>query len=235
MQDANTAVVALRRSRIGVLKQIIVFALQALRRLASGKPSIARVRKKNRLLHWLSVAAYLVRRIGEGALDAPRPPEPAPRTRAKGEDGERLTDWERDDDDFGLAVRNSDNFERYLKMPFASAVERLCKGVGLKPDWQAWSAEPWALAERPASLPPSPSWGGTDREAVRVGASATSPPTGDAPDFPTPAPLRGSDPPHEGEGRAPPSRPAPDPAPPLNRKARRRLAALARKHARAAA
>jgi hypothetical protein len=86
------------------------------------------------------VAAFLIRRIGEGAMDAPRARKPAWPARVEVEPRERLIEREREEDFLGLAVRKSETFERYLKMPFGAAVERLSKGVGLKPDWRAWAA-----------------------------------------------------------------------------------------------
>jgi hypothetical protein len=46
MQDATPEIVTLRMSRIGVLKRIIVFALQVLSGLASGKPNIKRLKRR---------------------------------------------------------------------------------------------------------------------------------------------------------------------------------------------
>jgi hypothetical protein len=185
------------------------------------------------------VAVFLFRRIGEGALDAPKPFRPRQSVEA---DYERLVDrpdYERYDEFACLLSPKPVNYERYLKMPFGEAVARICKGLGLTPDWESWAAEPWAqeeirirppsspYARYPAQPPPSPSWGGwTGRSPGRVGESAAPPPSAETPTSPPPRRSRGLDPPHEGEGGT---------SPPLNRKARRRLAALARKRARAAA
>ena len=93
-----------------------------------------------------------------------------------------------------------DAFDRFLEMPFRDCVAAICADLGLSPDWSLWSDEAGLAApetgrahdwsrlwtydpaylearrkRRAERLPPSPSWGGSSREATGVGKSGSSP------------------------------------------------------------
>jgi hypothetical protein len=165
------------------------------------------------------VAIFLARRIGEGARDAPRPVRPARQRRAVERDGVEREETERFWFD---APRQSERrLERYLDMPFGEAVGRICKGLGMQPDWAAWAAEPWAQEEtrtRPEGSPYANDAGEPPSEQSERQA-------------PPPLPLssrKGAPAPYPGPPRAPPTAAQP---PPPNRKARRAQAAKARHRA----
>ena len=124
-----------------------------------------------------------------------------------------LNDW--------MDVQDDDAFAG--EGPLGALLWTACQAVELPVDLTVWEHEDWAaeeIVQRPPgspfrahrvtrggpgltwSDPPSPSWGGTDREAIRVGnpdSDGTLHPTPWAStSFPTPD-LR-SDPPHKGEG-----------------------------------
>jgi hypothetical protein len=65
-------------------------------------------------------------------------------------------------------LKDSDDFEDYRELPPGETVARLCATFGLDPEFciQA-DDETWMI--RHGNLPPSHSWGGTDRNAIRVG------------------------------------------------------------------
>lgn len=46
--------------------------------------------------------------------------------------------------------------EDLLDRPIGELVERICKDLGLTPDWAAWAAEPWAIEEAATGDPSSP-------------------------------------------------------------------------------
>ncbi|HZZ36298.1 MAG TPA: hypothetical protein VFE03_11265, partial [Caulobacteraceae bacterium] len=146
--EASPDILRLRESRIAVLKRLIAFAvslLGGLRAKAAEGRSVF-FPKLDRIRRWLGVAIFLARRIGEGALDAPRPVRPARKRPAVEREG-----LERDETErfwFDAPRRSERQLERYLDMPFGEAVGRICKGLGIKPDWAAWAAEPWAQEER---------------------------------------------------------------------------------------
>ncbi|HZZ36577.1 MAG TPA: hypothetical protein VFE03_12695, partial [Caulobacteraceae bacterium] len=119
------------------------------------------------------------------------------------------------------APRQSERrLERYLDMPFGEAVGRICKGLGIKPDWAAWAAEPWAQEERRTRPEGSP-YAGSAAEPPGEGARELPPP-------PAVSPNSGPEP-HALAQPEPPRRPPPGPPP--NRKARRIQARMARKRA----
>ncbi|HZZ35635.1 MAG TPA: hypothetical protein VFE03_07915 [Caulobacteraceae bacterium] len=247
--EASPDILRLRESRIAVLKRLIAFAvslLGGLRAKAAEGRSVL-FPKLDRIRRWLAVAIFLARRIGEGALDAPRPPRPARQRPAV--EREAL---ERDETElfwFDAPRQSERRLERYLDMPFGEAVGRICKGLGIKPDWTAWSAEPWAQEETRTRPPGSPYAGEPSAPgASPIGAAARRPlhPPPDGGRSPSPALRAGQEkqgadpsvlspaPPEEaGEG----DRGAPAPgwrgrlAPPPNRKARRAQAAKARHRA----
>ena len=107
--------------------------------------------------------------------------------------------------------------------PLGAILWTACQALDLPVDLTVWEHEDWAddeivqrsegspfrahrVTRGPPGLswsnPPSPSWGGTDREAIRVGNADSGNPPDPVPwtskSFPTPD-LR-SDPPHKGEG-----------------------------------
>ena len=57
--------------------------------------------------------------------------------------------------------REHERFEFYLDRPFGEVVARICKGLGMKPDWAAWACDasssrtPAARSTRPSSRGPS--------------------------------------------------------------------------------
>ncbi|HZZ37231.1 MAG TPA: hypothetical protein VFE03_16030, partial [Caulobacteraceae bacterium] len=108
---------------------------------------------------------------------------------------------------------------RYLDMPFGEAVGRICKGLGVKPDWAAWAAEPWAQEERRTRPQGSPYAGDADEPPAE--APAKKPPPA-VPSEPGPEP-------HSVAHPEPPWRPPPGPPP--NRQMRRAQARMARKRA----
>jgi hypothetical protein len=83
-------------------------------------------------------------------------------------------------------LRDADEFRGYLDRPVGETVAKLCAALGLDPDSCTPDGDAWRI-RRPTTefemllderarkfgglhdLPPSPSWGGTDGEAVRVG------------------------------------------------------------------
>ncbi|HZZ36002.1 MAG TPA: hypothetical protein VFE03_09770, partial [Caulobacteraceae bacterium] len=75
--EASPDILRLRESRIAVLKRLIAFGLSLLGGLrakaAEGRSVFSHFPKVDRVRRWLAVAIFLARRIGEGALDAPRP------------------------------------------------------------------------------------------------------------------------------------------------------------------
>ena len=93
-----------------------------------------------------------------------------------------------------------DAFDRFLDRPLRDCVAAICADLGLEPDWSRWSdeagfaapaagaAHDWsrlwtydpdhleARRKRKAErTPPTPSWGGSTREASEVGQSGSSP------------------------------------------------------------
>jgi hypothetical protein len=90
----------------------------------------------------------------------------------EGEAAERLTD------EMDELLYDCDEFRDFLDRPVGETIARLCKTLGLDPalcvrDGDGWKVrrEPFPFERHP---PPSPSWGGTDGEAVRVGKSEAS-------------------------------------------------------------
>ncbi len=106
-------------------------------------------------------------------------------------------------DDAQEYLGDADEMRGYLDRPVGETVARLCAALGLDPaacesDGDTWRVRRPALdfEERveekarkygkPTILPPSPSWGGTDGEAVRVGLSPECPDGLDSPTQPHP-------------------------------------------------
>ena len=89
----------------------------------------------------------------------------------------------------------------YLDRPVGETVAKLCAALGLDPQACEPDGDAWRVRRPPidfelrieekarkygASLPPSPSWGGTDGEAVRVGLSPENRNSSDNPTQPHP-------------------------------------------------
>jgi hypothetical protein len=207
--EASLDILRLRESRIAVLKRLVTFALSLLGGLrvkaAEGRSVLSYVPKAGRIRRWLGVALFLARRIGEGALDAPRKPWPARRRPAVEREA-----VERDDAELwlGRARQSETQLERYLDMPFGEAVGRICKGLGFKPDWAAWAGEPWVQEELRTRPPTSP-----------YADFAGAPPGEMARELPPPPVSRATHRPRP--SLHPEPRRSPPPGPPLNRKARR--------------
>ena len=80
---------------------------------------------------------------------------------------------------------DADEMRGYLDRPVGETVAKLCATLGLDPDACALDGESWKVRRPPCEferrreerarkfgkLPPSPSWGGTDGNAVRAGLS----------------------------------------------------------------
>jgi hypothetical protein len=162
-------VLALRQSRIALLVRLIEFGMQLVRglRLDPGAPRrslCALAADFARISRWLRVAIFLRVRIAQGALDSPREPRKA-RTRGPAADlAEAAREAFEAFDAFEAfrpeheAVRRAprENLERYLERPFGEVVGLICRGIGLRPDWDAWACEPWAQEEIRTRPPASP-------------------------------------------------------------------------------
>ena len=71
----------------------------------------------------------------------------------------RLVD--RDTPDRDLHRERSDRIERedledFSDKPVSEIIAIICADLGITPDWQAWSLEPWALEELRSGVPGSP-------------------------------------------------------------------------------
>ena len=193
----SSDVSTLRLSRVAVLQRLIEFGGRAAGELMRGggpRPFSQLAMKLARIVHWVCVAVALRLRIGEGALDAPRPPKRAPRPEREDLfDRESFFETERFFETEASAMKAA---ERYLDRPFGEVVALICKGLGMKPDWDAWANEPWARHE--TNYPPAPPGEGQTASAVRVGASGARPPAL----LPTSPPRPAADPPQEGREAA---------------------------------
>ena len=103
-------------------------------------------------------------------------------------------------DDAHEYLGDADEMRGYLDRPVGETVARLCAALGLDPEACEPDGETWRIRRPPldfelrveerarkyGSLPPSPSWGGTDGEAVRVGLSPENPNSFDNPTLPHP-------------------------------------------------
>ena len=49
-----------------------------------------------------------------------------------------------------------EDFEDFSDKPVSEIIAVICKDLGITPDWQAWSLEPWAIEERRTNVPGSP-------------------------------------------------------------------------------
>ena len=68
---------------------------------------------------------------------------------------------DRDTPDRDLHQERSDRIERedledFSDKPVSEIIAIICADLGITPDWQAWSLEPWAIDERRTHLPGSP-------------------------------------------------------------------------------
>ena len=68
---------------------------------------------------------------------------------------------DRDTPDRDLHRERSDRIERedledFSDKPVSEIIAIICADLGIIPDWQAWSLEPWAMEERRTQVPGSP-------------------------------------------------------------------------------
>ena len=68
---------------------------------------------------------------------------------------------DRDTPDRDLHRERSDRIERedledFSDKPVSEIIAIICADLGITPDWQAWSLEPWAIDERRTGVPGSP-------------------------------------------------------------------------------
>ena len=68
---------------------------------------------------------------------------------------------DRDTPDRDLHRERSDRIERedledFAGKPVSEIISIICADLGITPDWQAWSLEPWATEERKSQVPGSP-------------------------------------------------------------------------------
>ena len=68
---------------------------------------------------------------------------------------------DRDTPDRDLHQERSDRIERedledFSDKPVSEIIAIICADLGITPDWQAWSLEPWAMEERRSHVPGSP-------------------------------------------------------------------------------
>ena len=68
---------------------------------------------------------------------------------------------DRDTPDRDLHRERSDRIERedledFSDKPVSEIISIICADLGITPDWQAWSLEPWAMEERQTHVPGSP-------------------------------------------------------------------------------
>ena len=68
---------------------------------------------------------------------------------------------DRDTPDRDLHRERSDRIERedledFSDKPVSEIIAIICADLGITPDWQAWSLEPWAMEERRTHVPGSP-------------------------------------------------------------------------------
>ena len=68
---------------------------------------------------------------------------------------------DRDTPDRDLHQERSDRIERedledFSDKPVSEIIAIICADLGITPDWQAWSLEPWAMDERRTEVPGSP-------------------------------------------------------------------------------
>ena len=68
---------------------------------------------------------------------------------------------DRDTPDRELHRERSDRIERedledFAGKPVSEIIAIICADLGITPDWQAWSLEPWAIEERKMQVPRSP-------------------------------------------------------------------------------
>jgi hypothetical protein len=151
------SVLALRRSRVAILSWLAEIGVRKVTEVSRRVIDEAPVgRTFDRLIdafvrfsRWVRIAIALSFAIERGALDGePAEAPPAKRRRIR----EALTerpDWERPDWEQPERERpeREERIEPYLRRPFGEVVALICRGLGVQPDWQAWSAEPWAQEE----------------------------------------------------------------------------------------
>jgi hypothetical protein len=80
-------------------------------------------------------------------------------------------------DEIDALLYDCDEFRDFLDRPVGETIARLCKTLGLDPALCVRDGDGWKVRREPFPFelkPPSPSWGGTDGEAVRVGKSEAS-------------------------------------------------------------
>jgi hypothetical protein len=193
--------IALRRSRIDILMRLGEVARERLagvtHRLES-EPHTDRLLTTlsicyARISRWIRLIITLCLHIERGAWDEPRPPHPMRRrregaeraaealaeTRLAAEPGRDPEDDERPEPE--------ETFDAYLARPFGEVVALICRGLGVTPDWAAWSAEPWAQEERRTRPATSP-YADWPEPAAEVGQGAIKPPWSSASAEPLPSP-----------------------------------------------
>ena len=145
---------AVRDSRMAALERLLAFGMAALTALdAEAGASLSWVNRFCRLTHWMRLAMALIRRLAEGAvfriagLHEPRRHDPDVELAAERPEREERED-SRDD--------RTETGDAYLDRPFGEVLALICKGLGMTPDWAAWSCEPWAQLEIHHRTPASP-------------------------------------------------------------------------------
>ncbi len=100
-------------------------------------------------------------------------------------------------DDAQEYLGDADEMRGYLDRPVGETVAKLCAALGLDPEACEPDGDTWRvrrppldfelrIEEKARKYPPSPLWGGTDGEAVRVGLSPECPDSLDTPTQPHP-------------------------------------------------
>ena len=197
-QSPAPDVAVMRLSRGAILTQLICFARELLASLRCSA-SLTRLR---RIAHWMGVAMALSFHNGQGAWD----PKPAPRPRSKAakdldlesylesetyEEYESYAEYDRVGPGPGR-----DTSKRYLKRPFGEVVALICKGLGMTPDWETWSAEPWAQEEIRTRAPTSPyaDWPTAEQTGRRAKEAWLDPGGAPPADGARPPPAQGASP-----------------------------------------
>jgi len=169
---SQTAVLALRASRIAILKRLAELGAGLIagvkRRVEVEAPAsdalVALSLYFARISRWVRLAIALCWHIQRGDWDEPSPPRPPRPRRDAGLTAEGRAEYrlaaaelrlERDPPDYERPERE-ERFEPYLERPFGEVVALICRGLGVEPDWEAWAAEPWAQEEIRTRPPTSP-------------------------------------------------------------------------------
>jgi hypothetical protein len=147
----------LRLSRMSILDWLCERADEAIRGMGGGleglqgKAILTHVNRWVRVGRWLRVAIWLWWAVARGDWDAPRDLVARRRSNAEEISDEASLDREAAEIDKPEREpserREFECFSHFLRRPFGEVVAMICKGIGLKPDWDAWSSEPWAQEE----------------------------------------------------------------------------------------